>query len=102
MKDALLRRRHLPIPEQGRWIGQVVQGYFAYHAVPTNIDALESFRTQVSRAWLHALRRRSQRHRMTWERMKPIVQRWLPRTRILHPWPDKRFDVRTQGRSRVR
>lgn len=102
VKDALLRRRHLPIPEQGRWLGQVVRGYFAYHAVPTNAHALVTFRTQVTRAWLHALRRRSQRSRTNWARMRILEQRWLPTPRITQPWPDERFDVRTQGRSRVR
>jgi RNA-directed DNA polymerase len=47
VKAELQRRRHQPIPEQGRWIGQVVRGYFAYHAVPTNIHTLASFRLLV-------------------------------------------------------
>lgn len=102
VKDALLRRRHLPIPEQGRWLSQVVRGYFAYHAVPTNVHALVTFRNQVTRAWHHALRRRSQRSRTNWSRMRILEQRWLPTPRITQPWPDERFDVRTQGRSRVR
>jgi RNA-directed DNA polymerase len=80
----------------------VIRGYFAYHAVPTNMLTLESFRTQVSHAWLRALRRRSQRHRMNWERMNPIIERWLPQPRILHPWPEQRFDVTTRGKSPVR
>ena len=36
----LLRRRHLPIPVQGRWLGQVVRGYYAYYSVPTNIHSM--------------------------------------------------------------
>ncbi len=102
VKAALARRRHQPIPQQGRWLGQVVRGYFAYHAVPTNIRTLEAFRTQVTNAWLHSLRRRSQRHRMTWERIALLADRWLPRPRIQHPWPEQRFRVRTQGKSPVR
>jgi hypothetical protein len=102
VKTEVQRRRHLPIPEQGRWLGHVVRGYFAYHAVPTNVHALRSFRTQVTRMWHRALRRRSQRDRTTWERMKSIEQRWLPPARVLHAWPDERFDVRTRGRSPVR
>jgi hypothetical protein len=102
VKAALVRRRHQPIPEQGRWLGQVVRGYFAYHAVPTNIRTLESFRLQVTHAWLRSLRRRSQRHRMTWKRTASHVDRWLPRPRIQHPWPELRFRVRTQGKSPVR
>ena len=43
-KEELKRRRHLPIPEQGQWFRQVVMGFYAYHAVPTNIRALAAFR----------------------------------------------------------
>ena len=102
IREDLLRRRHLPVPEQGQWIESVIRGYFAYHAVPTNSDALDAFRSEVARAWLHALRRRSQRTTTTWERMNRLVTRWLPRARVLHPYPWERFDDRTRGRSRVR
>jgi len=102
VKTELQRRRHLPLPAQGQWLGSVVRGYFAYHAVPSNVHALQAFRTQVTRHWLHALRRRSQRDRMTWERMRELSGRWLPMPRILHPWPLERFRVRTQGKSPVR
>lgn len=100
--DQLLRRRHRPIPEQGAWLGAVVRGHIAYYGVPTNGHGLGAFRTQVARRWCRALRRRSQRHRLTWTRMNRLVQRWLPPARIKHPWPDQRFDVRTRGRSPVR
>lgn len=102
LKVALMRRRHLPIPIQGAWLGRVVRGYFAYHAVPTNVHALQAFRTQVERHWQHALSRRSQRGRPNWETMRRLSLRWIPKPRILHPWPDDRFDGRTQGKSRVR
>ena len=102
VKDTLRQRMHHPLPEQGGWLRNVVCGYYAYHAVPTNIRALEAFRTQVTRHWLRTLRRRSQKSRVTWERMNQIATRWLPRPRILHPWPEQRFDARTRGRSPVR
>lgn len=102
IKAELMRRRHLPVSDQGRWLNNVVRGYFAYHAVPTNIRRLESFRDQVVRHWRHALMRRSQRHRMTWDRMKKLADRWVPKPRIQHPWPDARFDATTRGRSPVR
>jgi RNA-directed DNA polymerase len=87
------RRRHLPIPEQGRWLASVVRGHQAFYAVPGNHDAVNDFRTQVARHWYKALRRRSQRTRITWARMNRIVTRWLPRTRALHPFPDVLGDV---------
>jgi len=102
VKASLQRRRHLPIPEQGRWLASVVRGHLAYYAVPGNTDAVAAFRTQVTRHWFKALRRRSQRHRLNWARMTRLATRWLPPARIQHPFPDARFDVRTQGRSPVR
>jgi RNA-directed DNA polymerase len=102
VKAELRRRRHLPIPAQGRWLGSVLRGHFNYYAVPDNSKALRGFRARVIRHWLRSLRRRSQRTRMTWERMKRIATRWLPPARILHPWPQARFDATTQGRSPVR
>jgi RNA-directed DNA polymerase len=102
VRDELMRRRHLSVPEQGKWIGTVVRGYFAYHAVPTNGRSLALFQKEVARRWLFALRRRSQRNRLTWERMQRLSARWIPSPKILHPWPDERFDAKTRGRSRVR
>jgi RNA-directed DNA polymerase len=101
--NALLeQRRHWPIAEQGQWLGSVVRGHTAYYAVPGNIAAVTAFRKQVTRHWGRSLRRRSQRHRMTWQRMGRLEARWLPAARITHPWPNVRFDARTQGRSPVR
>lgn len=91
VKQALLRKRHEPVPQQGAWLRGVLNGYFAYHAIPGNFAALEAFRTQTARHWLHALRRRSQRHRLPWVRFSKLVARWLPKARILHPYPNERF-----------
>jgi RNA-directed DNA polymerase len=102
VKTELMHRRHLPIPEQGRWLASVLRGHYNYYAVPDNGQALRAFREQAVRHWLRALRRRSQRTRMTWERTSRLAARWLPPARILHPWPDDRFAARTQGRSPVR
>ncbi len=71
-------------------------------AVPGNTDAVAAFRTQVTRLWFKALRRRSQRNRLNWERMNRIATRWLPPARVQHPFPNVRFDARTRGRSPVR
>ena len=69
VNDQLKRRRHQPVSEQGAWLRSVVQGHFAYYAVPGNTDAMKAFRDQVTRHWYKALRRRSQRARLTWTRM---------------------------------
>ena len=94
VKDELRRRMHQPIPEQGRWLKQVVTGFFAYHAVPTNGAALDAFRYHVTRLWRRSLRRRSQKDGFTWSRMTKLANDWLPQPRILHPWPHKRFVVK--------
>src|SRR5215831_17438365 len=94
IKAELRRRMHQPIPEQGRWLRQVVTGHFVYYAVPTNSRALSAFRHHVTDLWRRTLRRRSQKDGFTWDRMTRLVDDWLPQPRILHPWPDVRFDVR--------
>jgi RNA-directed DNA polymerase len=91
----LKRRRHEPIPVQGRWLASVLRGHLAYYAVPGNHDALAAFRYQMARLWLKALRRRSQRDRSDWNRMGQIERRWLPRVRVMHPFPAVRFAART-------
>lgn len=102
VKDQLKRRRHQPIPDQGRWLASVVRGYRAYYAVPGNRAAVATFRTQLTKLWHKALERRSQRTRISWARMNRLATRWLPPARVVHPFPDVRFRVRTQGRSPVR
>ena len=102
VKDQLRQRMHQPVPEQGRWLASVVRGHCAYYAVPGNRKAVAAFRTQVTKLWHEALERRSQRTRISWSRMDRLATRWLPPARVMHPFPDVRFNVRTQGRSPVR
>jgi len=94
VKDQLKRRLHEPIPVQGAWLASVVRGHAAYYAVPGNINAVSSFRSQVTRTWYRALRRRSQRTRVNWKRMDRLATRWLPPGRVMHPYPETRFDAR--------
>jgi hypothetical protein len=68
-----------------------VQGYFNYHAVPGNTDALNVFRERVTWLWRGSLLRRSQRHHLTWDRMHRLAARWLPPPHVVHPWPRQRF-----------
>jgi hypothetical protein len=74
IKEELRRRMHQAIPERGRWLAQVIRGYFAYHAVPTNFPAPGALRHHVKRLWLHTLRRRSQKDRLSWERILPLCR----------------------------
>jgi RNA-directed DNA polymerase len=93
IKQELRRRLHQPISAQGKWLRRVVTGYFNYHAVPTNRRALVAFRDEVVRGWQRVLRRRSQTDTLTWQRMHALAETWLPKPRILHPWPNQRFTV---------
>ena len=93
VKAELVHRRYLSIPEQGKWLASVVRGHCNYYAVPDNTRAIRDFRYQVVRIWLQALRHRSQRSRLTWERMYRLEARWLPTVRTQHPWPNARFDA---------
>ena len=94
VKGKLRQCLHQPIPEQGHWLRQVVAGFFNYHAVPTNSRALSVFRNRIIHLWLRTLRRRSQRTDMSWSRMIKLADDWLPKPKILHPWPRDRFAVK--------
>ncbi len=94
VKEELRRHTHASIEEQGEWLNSVLRGHIAYFAVPTNSAALSAFRHHIIVRWIRCLRRRSQRHRMTWKRMQEYIDRYLPRPKILHPWPEQRFRVK--------
>lgn len=94
IKEELRQRRHQPIPDTGHWLAQVVSGYFGYHAVPTNGPAIGAFRYHVAVLWHRQLCRRSQRARVAWGRMTKMVDDFLPKARVLHPWPSVRFAVK--------
>jgi RNA-directed DNA polymerase len=94
ISEDLRRRWHQDVTEQGRWLGSVVRGFFAYHAVPTNYRALSAFRHHIVDLWRRALRRRSQKDRTLWGDMDRLAGRWLPKPRISHPWPSQRFRVK--------
>ena len=94
VKDKLRMRMHRPLPETGKWLGQVVRGFMNYHAVPTNIRAVDGFRDSVLWLWRRALRRRSDKDTTGWNEMKQLAARHIPEARILHPWPEQRFAVR--------
>jgi group II intron reverse transcriptase/maturase len=102
VKTEMRKRMHQPIPEQGRWLARVLQGHYNYYAVPDNSEALRGFRRGVIWHWRAALSRRSQKGRITWQRIDRLAELWLPQPRILHPWPHARFDAKTRGRSPVR
>ena len=94
LKRELRKRLHDPVPEVALWLGSVLRGHYAYYGVPFNGRALSSFRRQVVRLWFKALRRRSQKTKLTWERMQRL-QKYLPQPRIVHLHPGERLCVNT-------
>ncbi len=93
VKRELRRRMHAPIARVGEWLRNVLRGYYQYHAVPGNLSILSRFRHRVVRLWHRVLCQRSQR-RPTWKKLGPIFDYWLPIPRVLHDYPDARFDAR--------
>jgi RNA-directed DNA polymerase len=101
----LRQRMHEAPRTTGKWLVQVVRGYFQYHAIPGNWARLKAFRNDVLRMWYQTLRRRSQRSRLTWERFRNGLGAMLPPLQILQPYPNVRFDARypnIRGKNRVR
>ena len=94
VSQELRRRMHQPPDEVGNWLRHVVKGYFNYHAVPTNIHALQEFRDEITQRWRRALSRRSDKGAIAWNWMAKMADAWLPQPHILHPWPNQRFAVR--------
>jgi len=102
IKEELRRRLQNPIPAVGQWLRTVLLGHYRYFGVPCNGRKLEAFRYQISWLWYRALGRRSQRHRLTTERMRRLAEKWLPLPCIVHSYPDFGLYVSTQGKSPVR
>lgn len=94
LKSALRRVMHRPVPVLGAWLGSVLRGYYAYFAVPGALWPLHKMRKQLGYFWFKVLRRRDQKRTLNWNRMRPIIDAWLPRPRLMHPIPAERFFVR--------
>jgi len=102
LKKEFKRRLHHSVPVVAKWLRVVLLGHYRYYGIPGNSRKLQSFYFHVSRMWHKALLRRSQRHHLNWERMDRLINRWLPRPRIYHSYPDLSMYVTTRGRSPVR
>ncbi len=101
IRAELRRRMHHNVYEVARWLGRVVGGWLRYCAVPTSFRSLHRFVFRLKRLWLRALRQRSQKDRFTWNKVGMLAAAFWPPLRILHPWPNTGFAVKTQGRSRM-
>src|SRR4029450_1816374 len=81
IKAELQRRKHHRTIEVGVWLRKVVLGYYQYHAVPGNTGQLRVFMYRVRWLWRNVLIRRSQRARVRWDRLHPLLNRWIPQPR---------------------
>ena len=79
----------------GQWLQSVVRGRLCYYGAPINSQALSVFRFRVAWLWHRALARRSQTGWVSWERMRRLVDHWLPPARVCHPYPLRRLGVIT-------
>lgn len=86
----------------GKWLARVLEGHYRYYGVPGNYSAMAGYRRRLQEVWHRALLRLSHRTRVTRDKMQELADRWLPKPKILHDYPDARFAVRTRGRSPVR
>ena len=102
IKQQIRERMHDPVRQTGQWLKSIVQGHFNYYAVPGNLDSLGLFRERVLGYWGRTLRHRSPKHWPTWERIFALAARWLPRPRVLHPYPVQRFAATIRDKSRMR
>jgi RNA-directed DNA polymerase len=101
-KQTLRERMHWPIRQLGAWLKRVLTGHYRSYGVPRNMGLLRVFQERLLRYWCHTLRRRSQRHRISWQRIYALATAWLPPPHLLHPYPAQRLHVTTRGRSPVR
>ena len=93
VKDELKKRMHNTIQDTGRWLRTVVTGHYQYYGVPGNSHAMSEFRYLISQRWLQTLRRRGQKGLITWDKMRKLLDYWLPPPQICHEYPNKRFGV---------
>jgi len=91
IKQHLRERMHDPVRQTGQWLKSIMQGHANYYAVPGNLDSLGVFRDRLMGLWWHTLRRRSQKHPISWTRTLALADRWFPQPRVLHPYPAIRF-----------
>ena len=94
VRAQLKRNMHMPVMEMGKWLRSVFQGHLNYYGVPGNREATDAFRTELAKAWLRTLRRRSQKGRsLTWEKFCSYFSTWIPTACTVHPYPDQRLRV---------
>lgn len=78
--------RHDEVRTQHRTLAAKLRGHFQYFGIPGNSEGIRRFHEEVLRAWRKWLDRRSNRARMSWEKVRRLLRRYpLPPARVAHP-----------------
>ena len=79
--------RPLPVEDQYKKLCAKLRGYYQYHGIPFNSEALRQVYFQVTRAWRYWLNRRGGRKKLDWPTFQRLMATFkLPLHRIVHGW----------------
>jgi len=84
-REWLGQHRHWLKREQQHHLSTMLRGFYQYFGLHHCTGKLGWIRYQVQRQWAGALRRRSQRHRLSWRYLAGRTWFELPHGRLLHP-----------------
>ena len=88
--------------EQGVYVCTMIAAHNWYFGAAINGSSISPRYKETCRMWVKAVRRRSYKHNLRWDRMVCLIVKWIPLPRICNPYPLERFGVVTCGRSPVR
>ncbi len=87
IRQEMKARLHAPVKAQHQWLCQVLRGHYGYYGVIFNHRSLRAFYEGVKCSWFKALRRRSQKSRMNWQRFAQLLTVYpLPKPVIRQSW----------------
>ena len=84
-REWLLAHRHWKRREQQHYLTVMLRGFYQYFALHHCERKLSWIRYEILRQWKHALQRRGQRRRLSWERLGNCSWFELPFARNMHP-----------------
>jgi RNA-directed DNA polymerase len=87
LRAELRRRWHEPIGEQYTWLCQVLRGHYQYYGLIFNGRSLSRFLYLVHRMWFKAMKRRTRKNRLNWQKFNKLLKVYpLPTPKIHQPW----------------
>lgn len=85
------QHRHAKVAWQHQHLVVKLRGHYTYYGITGNLEALRTFRREVTQRWRKWLQRRSQRHRLDWERYRRLLAHY--------PLPEAIIIVRTAAKT---